>query len=591
MADNLNINRNNLDKSTSPYLKQHANNPIHWQEWSRETLDAANDLGRPVLVSIGYYTCHWCHVMAHEAFSNQEIADFLNSNFISIKVDREQRPDIDQYYMTFIQNTVGRGGWPLNVFLSPQALPIIAFTYMPVESRFSIPPMMDILRAVLSRGKGIEFKYSYDYGKAPVTTLDTLVSEIVSAFDSDYGGLGEGNKFPPSSTMLFLLSYYENNKDDRIREVLTKTLDAMMNGGLYDHLQGGFFRYCVDRKWTIPHFEKMLYDQAMLLWVYSWAFSVFRDEAYQRVVLGIIRCLDETFLSEGLFVSAHDADTGHDEGATYVWKLDELESVLETAEFTYLRENYDISAEGNFEGAHHLVRKTRGNGGPVEEKLLEIRKKREQPFVDRKSITSWNALTGIAFIMAYRATQQDDLLDKANTIFHSLLERHFIDGKLAHSSLDGLLQEQEFLEDTSALLLLATYLFEDRRIDKYLLLKLRSKLQEFQEEDWLESKNSDFIKVSASRYDHPSPSSYSLAEMGLLRCRVLLNEAYAIVPYRKYPGSEFYQIMLMINEGQWHFIHTPEKVPWKNLPLNSIQIEDSVYSDCFQGECRRLEGI
>ena len=581
----IGISRNNLDKSISPYLKQHANNPIHWQEWSNEILKIAKIYQKKIFVSIGYSTCHWCHVMAKEAFSNHEIARYLNKHFISIKVDREQRPDIDQYFMSFIQSTTGRGGWPLNVFLSPDANPIIAFTYIPLESRYGMPAMLDLLQSIQKTEKDKPFSYTSDSTKVKKTSLEYLIKSILSSYDDTYGGFGFGNKFPSASTLLLLISYYARYKDNAVKKVIEYTLIMMMTRGIHDHLQGGFFRYCTDRKWAIPHFEKMLYDQAMLLWTYSWAYIVLKQEAYKSIIIDIIKCLKESFLKSGLYFSAIDADINHVEGETYLWSYNELKYVLNPTEFSYLIKNYEISERGNFEGSNHLIRKIIGKNGLVEEKLLKFRKKRLQPFIDKKIITSWNALTGIAYVMAWRALGDVSLLDQAEKILKKLVQKHIIGDLLAHSSYEGVLQHQEFLEDVSSLLLLATYIHEEKRNNNDLIIWLRNKINQFNDDGWFESNIKDFWKVSASEFDHPLPSSISIATMALLRCSILLKEEYQVLKYKRYSGNEFYNLCAFISNGHWHCIHNNNVIPWKNAPFNTIQVEDTIYSDCYEGTC------
>lgn len=606
--------RNNLDKSLSPYLRQHSDNPIWWQEWTPESLAEASKTGKKILVSIGYSTCHWCHVMASEAFSDKEIADYLNENYISIKVDREQRPDIDQYFMAFLIRTSANGGWPLNAFLSSDAQPIAAFTYIPVQRRYGMPAMIEILRAVKQRGQGIEFSPAESRPDFRNHSFDQIISDIIAGSDTQSGGFGDGHKFPQCSTLLFLLSHYERYRQKKTGDVIKTTLKAMMTRGLHDHLQGGFFRYCVDEQWTIPHFEKMLYDQAMLLWTYSWAYSVFKINDYLDVIDGILQCLDETFLEDGLFISAHDADTHHQEGETYLWSWDELETVLTAIELQELQQRYFMSREGNFEGKIHLVGRNYFKRSGLEEKLLSLRRQKPQPFADRKIITSWNALAGVGLIMAYRATGKDTLLDKATTVFTRLINHHLVNDKLAHSSLNGTLQEQEFLEDAASLLLLATYIEEERAAineqpegsgavktvlnnatkepgpPSGLYVKniesLKGKVECFRDSDsWIQSNNPDFMKVSADEFDHPAPASSSLAEMALLRCRLLSGEEDSIKKMNPQNGREFFNIASFIADGHWHMIHTPHKIDWNEISINSIQIRAEIYSDCFEGKC------
>jgi len=586
MNDEVNLNRNNLDRSISPYLRQHADNPVHWQEWSEDVLSIAREQRKKILVSIGYSTCHWCHVMASEAFSDTEIARYLNENFIAIKVDREQRPDIDHYFMLFITSTTGNGGWPLNIFLTPEAEPLIAFTYIPVQPKYGLPSMMDILVTVMGMEKGTGFKPPDITPYKREETVEELVNYLLAAHDNSYGGFGPGPKFPPSSAMLLLLSYYERYRDKPVRQAITKTLDAITGGGLHDHLQGGFFRYCVDREWTIPHFEKMLYDQAMLLWVYSWAYMVLKEEKYAGTVRSILKCLDETFLIDGLYLSAHDADTLHVEGATYTWKYSELMTLLEPDEMNYMKENYFIAGDGNFNGKNHLVRRRHDVRGRIEDILLDARKQRPQPFADRKIITSWNAFTGIGLVMAWRALGDSDLLEKAESLLDRLIEKHMQGNVLSHSSLDGVLQNNEFLEDAASVLLFATYIHEEINNREETVRFLADHLNGFYDCEWFESCNRDFRKVPAPELDHPFPSSSSTVTMALTRKSILMNEEYNLNGKGKGTGHEFHDLAIFMAAGHWHIIHTPRRINWQELSLNSIQVYDETFHDCFEGVCR-----
>ena len=413
----IDFGRNNLDMASSPYLRQHADNPVHWQEWSEKALVHARTAGRLVLVSIGYATCHWCHVMAAEAFSDRDTADFINQHYVAVKVDREQRPDIDGLFMDFVTRTTGSGGWPLNVVLSPEGNPFFGGTYFPRRSQSGLPSFLEVLRRVKSwhdeNGDRV-VAYTLAHDDSPGTTVrdDAIALGLMGGFDEKDGGFGRGMKFPPHATLLLLLHFGQATGSEAARDMVRITLDAMMNRGLHDHLQGGFFRYCVDRRWQIPHFEKMLYDQAMHLWVYSLAVGVFGCDRYRRVVHKIIRCLKETFATgDGLFVTAHDADTDHLEGATYLWTPGEIRAVLGETAFKRFSATYTLSEEGNFEGRNHLIKRPGRRTGASphrvdagieesENRLLEVRRKRSQPFVDGKIISGWNALAGIGLVMA-----------------------------------------------------------------------------------------------------------------------------------------------------------------------------------------------
>ncbi|MEK6867923.1 MAG: DUF255 domain-containing protein, partial [Nanoarchaeota archaeon] len=448
----INFNQNNLNKSSSPYLQQHRNNPIHWQEWSLEVLEYAKKQNKLLFVSVGYATCHWCHVMAAEAFENKEIAQFLNEHFIAIKVDREQRPDIDQYMMAFLIEQQGHGGWPLNVILTPDQKPMLAMTYVPITAKYGMPGFLDILKHTIhieAQQKDALQPFIIEQQIPTSVEEKELITSYKSHFNSHYGGFGHGPQFPPHNTLLFLLYYsqtlsdHKNQEDQAIKKeifaMLEKTLDVMATRGLHDHLQGGFYRYCVDSDWTIPHFEKMLYDQALLLWVYSAAYKVFAKEAYKMVAEKIMQCLEETYRNhenendnDELYYSGHDADTAHEEGATYIWSKKELQEILFPVEFSQFSDLYLILENGNFEEKNHFIKKKLEFFPEIEQKLLQHRKKRVQPFVDKKKITSWNAFTGIGLLMYWRATGKKEIKEKAKQLYTSLLKKHFIAGKLSH---------------------------------------------------------------------------------------------------------------------------------------------------------------
>ncbi|MBI4019748.1 MAG: thioredoxin domain-containing protein [Candidatus Aenigmarchaeota archaeon] len=549
MAD---FTRNNLDKATSPYLQQHKGNPIHWQEWSAEAVEYARKEGRLLFVSVGYSTCHWCHVMAGEAFEDKEVADYLNRHFVPIKVDREQRPDIDHYLMAFCVETTGSGGWPLNVIMAPDIRPVTAMTYVPVEPKYGMAGLIDILQAArdyYEERKDKIREYHPPAENQTNFTKEQVIKEIKSGFDDENGGFGHGMKFPPHNTLLFLLQYYEKHKNEEIRHVLEKTLDVIMMRGLHDHLQGGFYRYCTDSSWTIPHFEKMLYDQAMLLWVYSWASKVLGKYEYRIVAEMIIKCLEETFEGDGLFYSAHDADTNHEEGGTYLWTKTELENALSTGEFRRLAELYDITDKGNLEGKNHLIKKEGLRLDDIENKLLKIRKAREQPFIDKKVITSWNALAGIGLLMAHRHAGTAGAKEKSELLFKKLMEKHYIDGKLYHSSLDNNIQKNEFLEDYASMLLFASLLHEETGDKKGVMEELYKKTMEFKKEHWVENKVGDFIETPAQQMDHPAPSSVSLADFAVFRAASILGNEAEKPGYGKPLERDFASLAALISRN------------------------------------------
>ncbi|MBI5010744.1 MAG: thioredoxin domain-containing protein, partial [Bacteroidia bacterium] len=422
MAENKH-QRNNLDNSSSPYLVQHWDNPVWWQEWSSDVISYARQSEKPLFVSVGYSTCHWCHVMASEAFSDERTARYLNDNFVSVKVDREQRPDIDQFLMEFIQKQSGRGGWPLNVFLTPSLNPIFALTYAPAIQRGSMNTFLSIVQQVYSfyqKHKNDISSFEPESDHPEISDDDQILSSLSGFYDSVNGGFGKGHKFPSHSTLLFLLYRFSVDKDQRIKDICYRSLEAMRLRGLNDHLQGGIFRYCVDPEWTIPHFEKMLYDQAMALWVYSLAYRVFGRVEYRSMAENIVRCLEESFSEDGFYISAHDADTDHQEGATYLWSYTELKECLTDDEFSELTKVYDISEEGNFEGRNHLVRKNDIRLNKLENRLLSVRNTRNQPSRDNKILIGINALTAISLLQAGRALDREDLKIRAGALVTGL---------------------------------------------------------------------------------------------------------------------------------------------------------------------------
>lgn len=583
------LHRNNLDKSSSPYLLQHISNPVWWQEWSEDLISHAASVGKPVLVSVGYATCHWCHVMASEAFSDIMTATFMNDHFICIKVDREQRPDIDKYMMDFINKQEGRGGWPLNVFLTPSLNPVFALTYAPSVDRNSMNSFLSIAEKVFAFiGKnGNEIPpFSAEEEIPPSAAEDTLVKTLSGYFDRADGGFGTGQKFPSHSTLLYLL--YNSAVDDSpsIKSICTKTLDAIRLRGLHDHLQGGIFRYCVDREWTIPHFEKMLYDQAMALWTYSLAYRITGRDEYRTMATGIIRCLDESFEDNGFYISAHDADTDHEEGATYLWSYEELKKILGPEDLTRFSGSYYVTREGNFEGSNHLLRLNDLPLRDMEDKLLAERRKRKQPLRDNKVLSGINALLAVGLIHAGRYLDEREYEEKGAAIIKRLMTL-FWDGKnLGHSYWNGIMQNQGFLFDAASLLAALTLLCESDKSWENSMKEMSAYVQSFKAgENWIESDATDFQPVFAGWFDHPFPSGISMAEFGLKRAALLTgNENHFreyILPFQ----SDFYNITTMISNGLFHVITSPEPIPWKQLPVNSILVRGRFLQDCYRGTC------
>ena len=589
----IEISRNNLDKSSSPYLLQHIANPVWWQEWSDELIKYAAKSGRLLFVSVGYATCHWCHVMAHEAFSDPDTANYLNSHFINIKVDREQRPDIDQFLMDFINNQNGRGGWPLNVFMTPELHPVYALTYAPVKSRDSMLSFRLVAEKVHEYFKDNRDKippYITVENEPELAEQSSLSITLSKYYDPENGGFGNAQKFPPHSSLLYLLYQPGIEESPSIKTICSKTLDAMRLKGINDHLQGGIFRYCVDREWTIPHFEKMLYDQAMALWCYSLAYRVIGRGTYKTMAEKILKCLEECFKNEGLYITGYDADTLDEEGATYLWNYKQLKNELLPDEFEKFSDTYYINKTGNFDGMIHLIRLNDNPLDDMEDKLLSIRLTRQQPMQDDKILCGINALVAISMIQAGRFLARPDLEKSAAEIINNLLNR-FWDGEiLRHSSYKGVLQEQNYLFDAAAILTAISMLFENDDSWGTQMTNMTIYIESFYDgKKWRESFAKDFQTVYASWSDHPVPSSVSLAEMGLTRVAILTGKKIQSKQYREPFKSDFYNLTAMMNNGLFHIFESEKVLLWDLLPVNSVRLRGYHETDCYMGVCRPLE--
>ncbi len=609
----IEMQRNALSDATSPYLRQHAENPVWWQEWSEETLQVARETGTPLFVSVGYATCHWCHVMAAEAFSSEAVANALNEHFIAVKVDREERPDIDHYLMSFQMASQGRGGWPLNVFLTPAGRPFAALTYLPVTARDGMPGFLDVIGRVREflREKADSVS-EFDLWAAAESTLrsedsppgddrkpaahqtDELIAGITTQFDESFAGFGTGSKFPPHNTLVFLLHAGSIAASKRADEIVQRTLNAMAAGGLHDHLGGGFFRYCVDRAWAVPHFEKMLYDQAMALWVYAEAFGRFGNEWYGQIADGIITCLERDFADErGLFASAFDADTDHREGATYLWSREELEAIDGewTASF------FEIDSQSVVEGRHHLRRKRPGPLADADRRtlaaMLERRRLRPQPDVDGKIVTAWNALAGVAFVVAGRRLSQQKLIDRSVSLYAALQGANRLeDGSWARSTFESAANPVSFLEDEAAVLLLLTYLLEEARTPDTIesmeadLESARERVLSFRTDGiWMAARTRDFRSVPADRFDSPSPASASLAEVALQRSALLANDIGDSIVRGRAIEHDFYNLAWLMDSGEFYVVERPDPVPWNTLPINALQRQASHETYCYRRVC------
>ncbi|MCB0800584.1 MAG: thioredoxin domain-containing protein [Bacteroidales bacterium] len=596
---------NRLAQETSPYLLQHADNPVDWYPWGEEAFAKAKAEDKPVLLSVGYAACHWCHVMAHESFEDEETAALMNDLFVNIKVDREERPDVDQIYMSAVVAMTGQGGWPMTVAMTPDGKPFFGGTYYPKTARYGMPSFEQVLvnlrqawdnqrDKVDESAEGIASHISRGLvltgqeGVLDKGLLNTAVQQMGARFDKQWGGFSDAPKFPQPMNLEFMLRAAVGTADPDVMHMLTQTLDKMARGGMYDQIGGGFARYSVDAKWLVPHFEKMLYDQAMALWTYSVAHRVTGGERYRIMAEKIVRCLDDTFTIDGMYASAFNADTDHKEGATYLWSMKELAALLSAEEMERFREVYDVSDTGNFEGLNHLVRKSDRRIDDIEEKLLKARRQRSQPSRDDKILLGLNALTAVALIQAGRQLDRPELAAAAAGLTWRLLETFWDGSSLAHSYYDGVLQQQSYLSDAAAMLLAITMLYEDDHSWGEMMNAMADYVRRFHGSDgrWIESDAGDFMKIYASWFDHPVPSAVSLAETALTRVALLTGADLTPAIYRRPYQSDFYNINVLLTEDLFYLYTTRDPLPWSSIPVNSLQRRGEPETVCYDKVCR-----
>ena len=466
---------NRLAQETSPYLLQHAHNPVDWYPWGSEALDRAKAEDLPIFLSIGYAACHWCHVMERESFENSSTAELLNANFVAIKVDREERPDLDAIYMDAVQQMTGSGGWPMSVFLTPDGKPFYGGTYFPDTARHGLPAFKDVLEGIADAWssrrdeversgsalaaaidasvkqvpRGADVASGDDAGQGWM--LDAALAALEREFDPRNGGWGGAPKFPQPMTIEFLLRLHVRSGDERPLAMARKTLDAMAAGGIYDHLGGGFARYATDSVWLVPHFEKMLYDNGQLARVYTHAWQLTGDERYRQVVEETLEfVLREMRTADGGFAASLDADTNGEEGATYVWSKADVDRILGPIAAAF-DAAYDITDNGNWEGINILRRLGVGNEPALADAravLLAERNLRPQPGRDDKVLTAWNGLMIAAFADAGAVMDRSDWIAAAEQAAHLLL-RDVRDGhgRLKRSWKDGRALHNGVLED------------------------------------------------------------------------------------------------------------------------------------------------
>jgi hypothetical protein len=448
---------NRLTRQTSPYLLQHAHNPVDWYPWGEEAFEKARAQDKPVLLSVGYAACHWCHVMERESFEDPDTAALMNDHFVSVKVDREERPDVDAVYMAATQAMTGQGGWPMTVFMTPDGVPFLAGTYFPPEERHGMPSFRRVLTQVaelwttrrgdlLAQGQRVVEAIRRTAPKASSDPLQpnllaSAAGQIVATHDRINGGFGGPPKFPQAPVLEFLLRMH--SRSPAVWDALERTLRSMALGGIYDQVGGGFCRYSVDTTWTVPHFEKMLYDNAQLARVYTHAWQARRDPLFKRIAVETLEYLLRDMRdATGGFHSSEDADSEGQEGKFYVWRYDEVNEIAPEATLYY-----GVTPQGNFEGRNILT--ASGDDPPTEarSKLLQARCRRIRPGRDDKVLASWNGLTVAALAEAGAAFRREDFVRAAASTAQFVLDTMSRDGRLLHSFRARRAQIAGFLED------------------------------------------------------------------------------------------------------------------------------------------------
>jgi uncharacterized protein YyaL (SSP411 family) len=566
---------NRLIHETSPYLLQHAHNPVDWYPWGEEALTRAREEDKPIHLSIGYSACHWCHVLAHESFEDEATAELLNDNFVNIKVDREERPDLDAIYMNAVQMMTGSGGWPLTIFMTPDGRPFYGGTYFPPVDRYGMPGFPRLLVAIAdayqTRRSEVEQnagelvrelkqldRINQGEGEPDVEILDQAANQLLRTLDPVHGGFGSKPKFPPSMALTFLLRQYHRTRNEPTLKSVELTLEKMAKGGMYDQLGGGFHRYSVDEKWLVPHFEKMLYDNALLSRVYLDAYLVTRNEFYRRITTETLDyALREMTGPNGGFYSSQDADSEGEEGKFFVWTPREVAELLGDEDASLFCRYFDVSEMGNFEG-HNILHVDEERAviarlmGVTKERLTEAvdrgrrilfdaREQRIKPHRDEKMLTAWNGLMLRSFAEAGRALDRSDYLDAAIKNADFLLTHLRRDGRLLRTHRDGESKLNAYIEDYAYLIdgLLALY---EATFDLRWFEEARGLTETMIEQFWdgeaggfffTSSDHEQLITRNKDFYDNAIPSGNSVAAHALLRLSLLTGEER----YRRIAGQ------------------------------------------------------
>ena len=551
---------NRLANEKSPYLLQHAHNPVDWYPWGEEAFAKAKEEDKPIFLSIGYSTCHWCHVMERESFEDSEVAAELNKGFVAVKVDREERPDIDHVYMTVCQALTGQGGWPLTVIMTPEKKPFFAGTYFPKSGRHGMPGLIEILQQVAGvwekkRGKLVQSgdeitqvlnsgAFSGKPGELSDDVSDQAFNQLFRRFDSTYGGFGRAPKFPSPHNLTFLLRYYHVHRNKEALEMVEKTLEQMYKGGIFDHIGFGFSRYSTDQKWLVPHFEKMLYDNAVLAIAYLESYQLTKKEVYRKVAEKIFSYVLRDMTSpQGGFYSAEDADSEGEEGRFYIWDPEEIKEILGDEKGDFYCRLYDITEHGNFEGKNipNLIGRNLNEISAEEQSLAEecreelfrAREKRVHPYKDDKILTAWNALMIVALALGSRILRDDDYLKAADKalkfISNNLVDR---DGRLLARYRDGEAAYPAYLDDHAFLVWALLEMYETSYEPEYLkqAVSINGAMLELfwdDENGGLYMTGKEALELPARPkevYDGALPSGNSVAAHNLLRLAALTGD-------------------------------------------------------------------
>ena len=501
---------NRLIKEKNPYLLQHAYNPVDWHPWGEEAFEKARHEDKPILLSIGYATCHWCHVMEHESFEDEEVASLMNDSFVCIKVDREERPDIDNIYMTACQIMTGNGGWPLTIFMTPDKIPFMSATYIPKQSAFGRIGMLDLIPRIshawkndreklLSVGKQVldaleQKRDSYPANQPSDKLFEETYKQFKNNFDTIHGGFGNRPKFPAPHNLMFLLRYWKKTADKDALMMVEKTLTAMRNGGIFDHIGFGFHRYSTDNEWLVPHFEKMLYDQAMLTMAYIEAYQATGNEFYAKTAREILTYVMRDMTSpDGGFYSAEDADSEGVEGKFYLWTYDEIKEALGEEDSDFAVKVFNVAKDGNFsdemkggttgknilhlsKSSHEFLEESEFSSIEFDnrikgcrQKLLAHRKKRVRPLRDDKILTDWNGLMIVAFAKVAQVLDEPGYAEAAKRSADFVLSKMTTkDGRLLHRYRDGEAAIMGMLDDYSFFVWGLLELYEATFETKYL---------------------------------------------------------------------------------------------------------------------------